>query len=114
MDHFKTKIVHYDFGIKELDYKKNTIDPYLFSTAIEDSQHENYWTEKIANVFLGHTLQIYHGCVYIENYFPTKSLVNINIYNKDEAIAQIEDCLNNLTEVYNSAVFDARRKILLE
>ena len=39
----------------------------------------------------------YHGCVHIENYFSTKSLVNINIYNKDEAIVQLEDSLNNLT-----------------
>ena len=85
MDHFKTKIDYYDFGIKELDNKKDAIDRYLFSTAIEDSQHENYWTEKIANVFLGHTIPTYHGCVHIKKYFPTKSLVNINIYNKDEA-----------------------------
>ena len=114
MDHFKTKIDYYGFGIKELCSKKDAIDPYLFSIAIENSQHENYWTEKIADVYLGHTMPIYHGCINIENYFPAKSLVNINIYNKDEAISQIEDCLNNPSEVYNSAVFDARRKILLE
>ena len=114
MEHFKNKIDYYGFGIKELKNKKDAIDPYLFSIAIENSQHENYWTEKIADVFLGHTMPIYHGCVNIDNYFPSKSLVNINIYNKDEAIAKIEDCLNNPSEVYNSAVFDARRKILLE
>ena len=114
MEHFKNKIDYYGFGIKELKNKKDAIDPYLFSIAIENSQHENYWTEKIADVFLGHTMPIYHGCANIENYFPSKSLVNINIYNKDEAIAKIEDCLNNPSEIYNSAVFDARRKILLE
>ena len=114
MEHFKNKIDYYGFGIKELKNKKDAIDPYLFSIAIENSQHENYWTEKIADVYLGHTMPIYHGCANIDNYFPSKSLVNINIYNKDEAIAKIEDCLNNPSEVYNSAVFDARRKILLE
>tara|TARA_A200000113_G_C8798259_1_gene333232 strand:+ start:152 stop:1054 length:903 start_codon:yes stop_codon:yes gene_type:complete len=114
MEHFKNKIDYYGFGIKELKNKKDAIDPYLFSIAIENSQHENYWTEKIADVYLGHTMPIYHGCANIDNYFPSKSLVKINIYNKDEAIAKIEDCLNNPSEVYNPAVFDARRKILLE
>ena len=114
MDHFKNKIDYYGFGIKELKNKRDAIDPYLFSIAIENSQHENYWTEKIADVYLGHTMPIYHGCKNIDNFFPSKSLVNINIYNKDEAIAQIEECLNNPDKIYNSTVFDARRRVLLE
>lgn len=114
MDHFKNKIDYYGFGIKELKNKRDAIDPYLFSIAIENSQHENYWTEKIADVYLGHTMPIYHGCKNINNFFPSKSLVNINIYNKDEAIAQIEECLNNPDKIYNSSVFDARRRVLLE
>jgi len=114
MDHFKNKIDYYGFGIKELKNKRDAIDPYLFSIAIENSQHENYWTEKIADVYLGHTMPIYHGCKNINNFFPSKSLVNINIYNKDEAIAQIEECLNNPDKIYNSTVFDARRRVLLE
>ena len=114
MEHFKNKIDYYGFGIKELKNKRDAIDPYLFSIAIENSAHENYWTEKIADVFLGHTMPIYHGCKNINNFFPSKSLVNINIYNKDEAIAQIENCLNNPEKTYNSSVFDARRKVLLE
>ena len=114
MEHFKNRIDYFGFGIKELKNKRDAIDPYLFSIAIENSQHENYWTEKLADVFLGHTMPIYHGCNNISNYFPSESLVNINIYNKDEAIAQIEDCLDNSNKIYNSAVFDARRKVLLE
>ena len=114
MEHFKNRIDYFGFGIKELKNKRDAIDPYLFSIAIENSQHENYWTEKLADVFLGHTMPIYHGCNNISNYFPSESLVNINIYNKDEAIAQIEDCLDNPNKIYNSAVFDARRKVLLE
>ena len=55
MDHFKDKIDFFGFGIKDLKNKKDAIDPYLFSIAIENSKHDNYWTEKIADVFLGNT-----------------------------------------------------------
>ena len=41
-------------------------------------------------------------------------LIKINFYNKDEAIAQIEKCLDNPEKYYNSSVADARRKVLLE
>tara|TARA_B100001248_G_C27374894_1_gene453691 strand:- start:17 stop:922 length:906 start_codon:yes stop_codon:yes gene_type:complete len=114
MDHFKNKIDFFGFGIKDLKNKKDAIDPYLFSIAIENSKHNNYWTEKIADVFLGNTMPIYHGCNNIYDFFPNNSLVNINIYDKDEAIAKIEDCLNNPDKFYNSSVFDARRRVILD
>ena len=40
MDHFKNKIDYYGFGIKELKNKRDAIDPYLFSIAIENSQRK--------------------------------------------------------------------------
>ena len=45
-------------------------------------------------------------------FFP-ESVVNINIYNKDEAISQIEECLNSPDKFYNSAVFDAEKKSII-
>ena len=45
MEHFKNKIDYYGFELKNLR-TKDAGDPYLFSIAIENSQHENYWTEK--------------------------------------------------------------------
>ena len=114
MDHFKNKIDFFGFGINELKNKRDAIDPYLFSIAIENSQHENYWTEKIADVFLGHTMPIYHGCLNINDFFPKESFIKINIYDKDEAISQIENCLDSPEKMYNTSVADARRKVLLE
>ena len=69
MDHFKDKIDFFGFGIKDLKNKKDAIDPYLFSIAIENSKHDNYWTEKIADVFLGNTMPIYYGCNNIYDFF---------------------------------------------
>ena len=57
-------------------------------------------------------MPICRGAKNINNFFQLV-LVNINIYNKDEAIAQIEECFNNPDKFYNSAVFDARRRVLL-
>ena len=92
MDHFKDKIDFFGFGIKDLKNKKDAIDPYLFSIAIENSKHDNYWTEKIADVFLGNT-NLFIVDVIISMISFQIILVNINIKNKDEAIAKIRIAL---------------------
>ena len=57
-------------------------------------------------------MPIYHGCKNIDNFFPKQSLIKINFYDKDEAIAQIEKCLDSPEKYYNSAVADARKSII--
>ena len=39
-------------------------------------------------------MPIYHGCPNINEYFPENSLIKINIEDKDDFIAKIENCIN--------------------
>jgi hypothetical protein len=55
---------------------------YIFTIAIENTSHEHYFTEKIVNPFMYHTIPLYWGCTKIEEYFPTYSIKltgNINM-----------------------------------
>jgi hypothetical protein len=57
-------------------------DNYMFTIAIENTSHEHYFTEKIVNPFLYHTIPLYWGCKKIEEYFPNYSIKltgNINM-----------------------------------
>ena len=40
---------------KSIENKKDAIDPYAYSIALENKAMNNYWTEKIADVYLGYT-----------------------------------------------------------
>lgn len=114
MDHFKNKIDFYGFGIKEIKNKKDAINPYLYSISIENSSFNNYFTEKISDVFLGFSMPIYYGCPNINEYFPEKSLIQINIEDKDDFITKIENCINQPELIKPKILFDARRRVLTE
>ena len=55
---------------------------YIFTIAIENTSHDHYFTEKIVNPFMYHTIPLYWGCNKIEEYFPNYSIKltgNINM-----------------------------------
>ena len=55
---------------------------YMFTIAIENTSHDHYFSEKIVNPFMYHTIPLYWGCKKIEEYFPNYSIKltgNINM-----------------------------------
>jgi len=75
--------------------KMDGLLPYKYSIAIENSSSDNYFTEKINDCFLTHTVPIYYGCRNIDKYFPYQSFISIDINNRDEARKKINDLLQN-------------------
>ena len=114
MNHFDKKIDYYGFGFNPIENKKDAIDPYIFSIAIENSNYNNYWTEKIADVFLGYTCPIYYGCSNINNYFDKSSYMEIDINNLDFSISKIEYALNNTSFFQERNIALSRSKVLEE
>ncbi len=113
-DHFKKKIDIYGFGFSHITNKKNAIDPYLYSIAIENSSYRHYWTEKISDVFLGYAAPIYYGCKNLDEYFNKDSYINLDINNIDKSIWQIENILNNPDTISIDAIIRSRKKVIKE
>jgi hypothetical protein len=87
-----TKWFHTTTDPKEICFKNS-----MFHVAIENSQNQNYFSEKIVDAFLTKTLPVYWGCPNIGDFFDNKGIITFN--NEDELI----NILNSLTEEdYNS------------
>ena len=112
MDHFKNRIDYFGFGINPIKNKKDAIDSYIYSIALENSSYDNYWTEKIADVFLGFSLPIYYGCKNIDKFFEKESFLNIDINNLDESIFKIENALDDPNNVDMNSIIISRNKVL--
>ena len=110
--HFAKKIDFFGFGFNPVNDKRDAIDPYLFSIAVENSVHDYYWTEKIADVYLGYTMPIYHGSPNIDHYFSSESMHLINIDNIDYSIAKIEDVLGHPEKFDAKLIAQERVKVL--
>lgn len=114
---FADYIDFYGKGFCPVNDKAEAIIPYHFSICIENSNIDNYWTEKIADAFLGYSIPIYYGCKNIHSYFSEKSFIPINIEDKNTSFTTIENIIQNIEKIYTeklSYTIESRKRCLYE
>jgi hypothetical protein len=104
----------YGFGIREVADKWETIAPYKYHVAIENSAIDDYWTEKLADTFLGGALPIYHGAPNIGKYFEAGALVPVDIRKPEAAVAKIKTAVEADTFEKSAAALARARKTVLD
>ena len=103
----------YGRGIEECDDKWEAIARYKYHIVLENSFVNDYWTEKLADAFLGGAYPFYYGCPNIWRYFPKGALTAINIDDPGSAIDTIEhDMAENVFEKSHEPIAVARGLIL--
>ncbi len=88
----------------EINNKLEALKDYQFSIAIENTQENGYFTEKLTDCILTDSTPIYIGCPNIDDYFN-----NIHKVNFKNAMQKIERILNkNLTldQTENKKLFE--------
>ena len=70
--------------------KFNGLIDYKYSLALENSSHNNYFTEKLIDCFLTWTKPIYWGCPNVFDYFPRQALSWVDITRSDAVDAILE------------------------
>jgi hypothetical protein len=77
--------------------KDDILYPSMFSIIVENTQHKNYFTEKIIDCLLSKNIPIYWGCPNIPDYFDKRGFITFN------SIPELIAKCNMLTpEVYES------------
>jgi hypothetical protein len=111
--HFGDKIDLFGRGLNEIEDKWDALADYRYHVAIENSEVNHYWTEKISDAFLAGCHPIYHGCPNIAAYFSPGSFTMININEPEKAIDTIESCIAQ--DRYTSSrqwIWQSRGKVL--
>lgn len=107
------KIVHFGKGFTQIDDKMEAILPYRFHLVLENSQSSNYWTEKLADAYLGWAFPLQVGCTNLSDFFRSDSFIDINPDKIDHAVSLIERLLDSPnSEAEIEAVRDSRERIL--
>lgn len=113
--HFGDRLAVFGPGYRPVPDKKDAIDPYRYHIAVENNSEPGFWTEKLADAFLGYALPIYVGGADVEHDFPEGSLLRIDPFRPTKAIEMIEKALHeNLWEQRLPLICAAREKILRE
>lgn len=99
--------------IKKLPLNKleSTIN-YRYSFVAENSQQDNYFSEKIVDAYLSWSMPIYWGCPNILKYFPKDSLHIIDITKKSALDDVFELSQKPLMQTNVEAINQARSLIL--
>lgn len=100
-------------GFQPIADKFDGIAPYKYSIAAENYIDQDYFTEKIIDVYLSWSMPIYAGCTNITHYFPAESLIQIDLNDHQASMEKIEYAVKNrLWDKNIEAIRHARELIL--
>lgn len=94
-DHFGNDIDLFGRGINNFEDKWEVLSDYKYSIAIENYVEPHWFTEKLYDCFLAHTVPFYFGCPNIDSYFSKNSYIGIDLENFEYSKKVIENTLNN-------------------
>lgn len=93
-EHFGDKIDLFGRGFNDFEDKWDVIAPYKYHVVIENSSYPDYWTEKLADCYLGNSYPIYYGCTNLEKYFDDESYSLIDIHDFEKSVKIIQNILD--------------------
>ncbi len=111
--HFGDRLVHYGRGFLPIEDKMEGIAPFYYHLVLENSISDDYWTEKLADAYLGWSFPLYVGCSNLSRYFPETSFCPLDMDNVASAISTMEQALTTPPSArQHAALAEARQRIL--
>jgi hypothetical protein len=82
-------------GVQDLGPRKlNGLQDYKYHIVLENGCWNDYWTEKLADAFVGNCFPLYWGAPNIHQYFDGDALKQIDIDDVDASIRVIETAIH--------------------
>lgn len=106
-EYYGDKIDVYGRGYNEFVDKLDVTLPYKYHIVIENTSEKYYWTEKLADSYIGCSFPIYYGCTNVSDYFPEGSYKTIDIDDFENSVRIID-------ELITSETFDKAKPLLAE
>ena len=111
--HFGTDFDSFTPDKQWMPDKWEAVSRYKYHLAIENSAYTDYWTEKIADPFLGGCYPFYYGCPNLSDYFSGKSFTPIDINKPEKAVELIERMIDDETyEKSQTEIADSKERVL--
>jgi len=111
----KGQVDVYGYGFHPLEDKWDALASYQYHIVLENSSVADYWTEKLADAYLGYCFPIVSGCPNLKRYFPENAYRSIDITKPEDAIATIQQLLAcDLYQEQLSAIKEARERVLYQ
>jgi hypothetical protein len=100
-------------GFNPVEDKWDAILPYRYHIVMENSEIDDYWTEKLSDAYLGFAYPIYSGCTNIGRYFGAEAMRTFNRLDPEGAVRVVREAIGS--DVYGrstGALAEARAAVL--
>ena len=94
--------------------KEDGILPYKYHIVLENQNRHNSISEKLYDCYLGMAYPIYSGANNLNEYFPEKSFLNLDLNNFRKSLDSINDLLASNTYEENVALLQNARNVVLD
>lgn len=112
-EYYGDRLDLFGHGFNDFNDKWDVIAPYKYHICIENSSYPHYWTEKLADCYLGNTYPFYYGAPNLDEYFSPDAYTMIDIFDVEKSISIIDQVLNkNLADKNSKEIETAKQQIL--
>lgn len=101
-------------GFNPIDDKWDALRDYKYHIVVENTRTEHYWSEKLADAYLGGCYPIYYGCPNIGEYFPQGSYATIDLHDFGKAVETIDEVIAHDLAVKNRDILVEATDLLLD
>lgn len=111
---FGALVQHFGSGINPIDEKSDGLDPFRYTVVLENNRVDGFWTEKLADAYLGHCFPIYSGGRIPNPDFDANARVDIDTGDMDEAIHRIVGAIREGRFEHAEPLLREQRRLVME
>lgn len=113
--HYKNNLDWFSKGGDTFIHDKwDGLAPYRYSVSVENSSHQDYFTEKLMDCFLAEAFPFYWGCPNVGDFFDDRSYVLLDTRQFIQAIDVIDDAMKNELHIRNKHYILESKRLVLE
>ena len=113
-EHYGDQLDMFGWGFHGFDDKWDVIAPYKYHIAIENNNIPYYWTEKLADSYLGNAFPIYYGATNVGEYFSKDAFLAIDIHDVEGAIKIIDKAIAEDLAGKSAAAIEEAKQLVLD
>ena len=113
-NHYDSGLDIFGRGIRFVEDKWDAIARYQYHIVVENEALPDYWTEKLADAYLGGAYPFYYGCLNLSDYFPSGAYTPIDIEDPEGAISTIKHAIQNEQYTRSLNELKAARELVLD
>lgn len=112
-EHYGDQLDLFGWGFNAFENKWDVIAPYKYHIAIENCSTPHYWTEKLADTYLGNAFPFYIGCENVGEYFSKDAFLMLDIHDAEGAIKIIDKAIaDDVASKHAQVIEDAKQLVL--